>query len=214
MSLRQQPRRSVKTVLNYYEDAREGEDDSDSDGGRGCSTPNPRRGKAKPERNGSEAKQVRRKRSSKLSKFPTIPLDVMYEVSCPVPGQLGSPLTFSVTQIFSLLHPRDLLRVSWTTKAFRGVLSDRSLKPIWKESLASIEGLPSCPRDLSEPAYAALLFSPYCSVRDGLLMVLALSDSSGRDRDALNHGRLWSGSFGGGSVDLALQTRMSHYPQK
>ena len=214
MSLRQQPRRSVKTVLSYYEDAREGEDDSDSDGGRGCSTPNPRRGKAKPERNGSEAKQVRRKRSSKLSKFPTIPLDVMYEVSRPVPGQSGPPLTFSVTQIFSLLHPRDLLRVSWTTKAFRGVISDRSLKPIWKESLASIEGLPSCPRDLSEPAYAALLFSPYCSVRDGLLMVLASSDSSGRDRDAPNHGLLWSGSFGGGSVDLALQTRMSHYPQK
>ena len=85
-------------------------------------------------------------------------------------------LTFSVTQIFSLLHPRDLLRVSWATKAFRAVLNDRSSKPIWRTSLASVDELPPCPRDLPEPAYAALLFSPYCFVRNGLLAILACAD--------------------------------------
>ena len=93
MSLRLQPRRSVKTVLSYYEDAQESEDDYGSDGGHGYSTPSPRRGKAKLERSGSESKQVRRKRSSKLSKFPAMPLDVIYEVGCLLPGQ-GPPLTF------------------------------------------------------------------------------------------------------------------------
>ena len=93
MSLRLQPRRSVKTVLSYYEDAQESENDYSSDGGHGHSTPNPRRGKAKPERSGSEAKQVRRKKSSKLSKFPAMPLDVMYEVGCLMPGR-GPRLRF------------------------------------------------------------------------------------------------------------------------
>ncbi|KAF9646073.1 hypothetical protein BDM02DRAFT_3189139 [Thelephora ganbajun] len=143
MSSRLQPRRSVKTVMNYYEDAQESEDDYDYDDGRGHSAPNPQRGKSKPEHSGSEAKQTRR-RSGRLSKLPAMPLDVMYE-------------------IFSLLHPRDLLRMSWTTKAFRGVLTDRSSKLIWKMSLASVDELPPCPRDLAEPAYAALLFGPYCS---------------------------------------------------
>ena len=80
MSSRLQPRRSVKTVLNYYEDAQESEDDYDSDHDHGYSAPNPRRGKSRLEQGGSEAKQTRRRRSGKLSKLPAMPLDVMYEV--------------------------------------------------------------------------------------------------------------------------------------
>ena len=210
MSSRLQPRRSVKTVLSYYEDTQESEDDYNSDDGHGRSAPSPRRGKTKPEQGGSEAKQTRRRRSGKLSKFPAMPLDVMYEVSyrCLVPGQ---SLRLR-TQIFSLLHPRDLLRVSWTTKAFRAVLNDRSSKPIWRTSLASIDGLPPCPKDLSEPMYAALLFSPYCSVRDGSLVVFMWPDSSGCDRNAPSHGPLLSGSFPEDFVNRAFQFCTSHYP--
>jgi len=124
-----------------------------------------------------------------------------------------SLLTFSATQIFSLLHPRDLLRVSWTTKAFRSVLSDRSSKPIWKASLASVDGLPPCPSDLPEPAYATLLFNPYCSVCDGSMVVFSWSDCSKHNRDASNHGHLWSGNFDGDFVNHALQMRTSHYPE-
>ena len=82
MSPRLQPRRSVKTVLNYYEDAQESEDDYRSGNGHERSAQHPRRGKVKTERSGSEAKQARRRRSGKLSKFPAMPLDVMYEVGC------------------------------------------------------------------------------------------------------------------------------------
>ena len=177
MTSRLQPRRSVKTVLNYYEGAQESGDDYDSDDGHGRSTPSPRHGKTKLEQGGSEPKQTRRRRSGRLSKFPAMPLDVMYEVRCLVLGW-GPSLTFPATQIFSLLHPRDLLRVSWTTKAFRGVLTDRSSKPIWKTSLASVDELPPCPRDLPEPAYAALLFSPYCSVSTELVVVLSWADNT------------------------------------
>ena len=211
MSSRLQPRRSVKTVLNYYEDALESDDGYDSDNGHrhGHSALSPRRSKTKLERSGSEAKQTGRRRSGRLSKFPAMPLDVMYEVCCLGSGW-GPMLTSLATQIFSLLHPRDLLRVSWTTKAFRGVLTDRSSKPIWKTSLATVDELPPCPTDLAEPAYAALLFCPYCSVRSGLLTILAWADSSKYCRDVRNRGRLWSGSFGGGFVNRALRMRTLH----
>ena len=87
MSSRLQPRRSVKTVLNYYEGAQESEDDYNSNEDHGYSAPNPRRGKNKLEQDGSEAKQTRRRRSGKLSKLPAMPLDVMYEVRGPLSGQ-------------------------------------------------------------------------------------------------------------------------------
>lgn len=86
MSSRLQPCRSVKTVLSYYEDVQESEDDYESDDDHERSVQNPRRGKVKTERSGSEAKQARRRRSGKLSKFPAMPLDVMYEVGCLMPG--------------------------------------------------------------------------------------------------------------------------------
>lgn len=35
---------------------------------------------------------------------------------------------------------------------------------MWITSLASIEGLPPCPKDMSEPAYSALLFCRACNV--------------------------------------------------
>ena len=87
MSSRLQPRRSVKTVLSYYEDTQESGDDHGSDGDHAHSAPDPRRGKTKLEWIGSEAKQTRRRRSGKLSKFPAMPLDVMYEVGRLLPGQ-------------------------------------------------------------------------------------------------------------------------------
>lgn len=87
MSSRLQPHRLAKAVLSYYEDAQQSEGDHDSDTGHGHSTPNPRRGKTKPERGGFEVKQTRRRRSGRLSKFPAMPLDVMFEVRRLRPGQ-------------------------------------------------------------------------------------------------------------------------------
>ena len=42
---------------------------------------------------------------------------------------------------------------------------DKSNKFIWANSFAVDEDVPKCPKDISEPAWAQLLFSPYCQVR-------------------------------------------------
>lgn len=68
------------------------------------------------------------------------------------------------TQIFSHLHPQDLLRISWTTKAFRRVLTSTSSKTVWMDSFAAVAGLPDCPEDMNEVEYASLLFNPLCQV--------------------------------------------------
>ena len=48
--------------------------------------------------------------------------------------------------------------------------------------MASVDELPPCPRDLPEPTYAALLFSPYCSVSNGIVAATTWAD------DVLNIG--------------------------
>ena len=68
-------------------------------------------------------------------------------------------------QIFCLLHPKDLLRLSWCTKSLRAVLTSRSSRFVWATALAAIEGLPPCPQGLTEITYSNLLFHPYCCVR-------------------------------------------------
>ncbi|EPS96273.1 hypothetical protein FOMPIDRAFT_1130802, partial [Fomitopsis schrenkii] len=64
-------------------------------------------------------------------------------------------------------HPRDLLNLSRTSKAFHGFLMRRSSARIWKEALRRVEALPPCPTDLIEPAWAALVFWPFCMVCGG-----------------------------------------------
>jgi hypothetical protein len=41
---------------------------------------------------------------------------------------------------------------------------DKSNKFIWANSFAVDEDVPKCPQDISEPAWAQLLYSPYCQV--------------------------------------------------
>ena len=66
-------------------------------------------------------------------------------------------------QIFSHMHPRDLLNLARTTKAFRTFLMSRSSAPFWKAARQQLE-LPECPPHLSEPAYANLVFFFHCHV--------------------------------------------------
>lgn len=42
---------------------------------------------------------------------------------------------------------------------------------IWKQSIASVEGLPACPEDMQEPVYAALVFDKHCFVSPSVLSV-------------------------------------------
>ncbi|KAF5341665.1 hypothetical protein D9611_002142 [Ephemerocybe angulata] len=69
-----------------------------------------------------------------------------------------------LSEIYALLHPVDLLQLARTSKVFRKVLMNRqaSRKMIWLPALASIRGLPPCPKDLAEPRYINLLLESTC----------------------------------------------------
>lgn len=41
----------------------------------------------------------------------------------------------------------------------------RSAVTIWRSALSSVEDLPDCPPDLTEPGFANLLFDHHCHVR-------------------------------------------------
>ncbi|KZT19471.1 hypothetical protein NEOLEDRAFT_1142039 [Neolentinus lepideus HHB14362 ss-1] len=94
-------------------------------------------------RNSPGKGRSRQKRNGKLALLPTLPLDVLFE-------------------IFGHLLPLDLLHLARITKAFRRILMHRSSKTIWKNALSNIDGLPPCPDDMSEPAYANLAFDLHC----------------------------------------------------
>ncbi|KAI0705063.1 hypothetical protein C8T65DRAFT_809895, partial [Cerioporus squamosus] len=83
--------------------------------------------------------------------MPNMPLDVLFE-------------------IFRFLHPRDLLNLARTTKDFRALLMRRSSASFWATSRKQIQELPEIPENLSEPAYANLLFYNHCHrcLRTGL----------------------------------------------
>ncbi|EIW60439.1 uncharacterized protein TRAVEDRAFT_77410, partial [Trametes versicolor FP-101664 SS1] len=86
-----------------------------------------------------------RGRRGGLKDMPYMPLDVLVE-------------------IFSLMHPRDLLNLARTTRAFRSFLMNRAASPFWRDARKTVEGLPDCPPYLSEPAYANLTFFACCHV--------------------------------------------------
>ncbi|KAH9915667.1 uncharacterized protein B0H18DRAFT_1215366 [Fomitopsis serialis] len=72
--------------------------------------------------------------------------------------------------ILLYFQPQDLLSVSRTSKAFHAFLMKKSSARYWKESLERLKGPPPFPKDMIEPAWVALLFSPHCTgVRDELL---------------------------------------------
>lgn len=55
--------------------------------------------------------------------------------------------------------------MSRISKSFRRVLIHPSSKPVWTSSFACIDGLPQCPRNLSLPAWANLIYGKHCHVK-------------------------------------------------
>ena len=55
---------------------------------------------------------------------------------------------------------------------------NQSMAVYWKRARENIEGLPACPDDLSEPAYANLMFYAHCHVGIALhvSLMFALTD--------------------------------------
>ncbi|KAJ6501134.1 hypothetical protein C8R47DRAFT_1040061 [Mycena vitilis] len=79
----------------------------------------------------------------KLSLLPDLPLDILFE-------------------IFEHLSPADILHLARTAQDFRRILMHRSAIGVWKSSLRQAIGLPERPKEMSEPAWVNLLYSPYC----------------------------------------------------
>ncbi|KAI0675149.1 hypothetical protein C8Q78DRAFT_1010751 [Trametes maxima] len=84
-----------------------------------------------------------RGRRGGLKDMPKMPLDILIE-------------------IFSRMHPRDLLNLARTSKDFRAFLMSRQSASFWRAARQQVHDLPECPQFLSEPQYANLLFFPYC----------------------------------------------------
>lgn len=62
----------------------------------------------------------------------------------------------------------DLLRVSWANKAFHNILAKKSSRHVWIASFGNLpvsQRPPQCPEDLTEIAYANILYNPHCMVR-------------------------------------------------
>ncbi|KAB5590866.1 Protein SFI1 [Ceratobasidium theobromae] len=67
-------------------------------------------------------------------------------------------------EIAKYLHPSDLVMLSRANKFFRSLFMSRRSAPIWSSARQSIPDLPPCPGDISEPQYAAMLFTTACSM--------------------------------------------------
>ncbi|KAI1789102.1 hypothetical protein LXA43DRAFT_1096669 [Ganoderma leucocontextum] len=65
-------------------------------------------------------------------------------------------------EIVSHLHPLDLLHLARTSRLLRKTILARNSIGAWKKSIGSVEGLPACPKDMSESVYAALVFDRHC----------------------------------------------------
>jgi hypothetical protein len=97
---------------------------------------------------------------------------------CRVLVDVELPAHQSSLKIFCALNPYDLLRLGRTTKALRSVVMSRSARSVWMRSFRNIDGLPSCPDDMTEPAWAHLAFEPVCDVCCAYVVLLGSDTDS------------------------------------
>ncbi|KDQ12603.1 hypothetical protein BOTBODRAFT_34331 [Botryobasidium botryosum FD-172 SS1] len=111
---------------------------------RSAATTRPRKkAKVVDEKQADPPKRSRRKAGMLAPLITSMPLEILFE-------------------ILSNLLPIDLLHLSWTNKAFRGILLRRSSIVIWEAARAQVPDLPECPADLNEVQYANLVFGTHC----------------------------------------------------
>lgn len=103
--------------------------------------------------------------TGELAPLKDMPLDIFFEACSKITlGCQMSALTSLHIQIMSHLSPLDLLRISWSSKHFRKLLMNRNHRLLWVTARRSGPGLPDPPTELSEPRYAALMFTKVCFV--------------------------------------------------
>jgi len=67
-------------------------------------------------------------------------------------------------QVVSYLDPEDLLKLCRLSKRSRALFLSKNCTAVWRDVLARVVDLPKCPRDLTEPQYASLVFDKFCMV--------------------------------------------------
>jgi len=98
-----------------------------------------------------------------------VPLDIAFEVAATFDGNYPR---INHAQIFSLVWPIDLLQLARTSKALRAHLMSRSSAPIWTACRQQVEGLPPCPKHLSDPQYFDLAFDHHCQVSGTIWLIV------------------------------------------
>ncbi|KAI0768936.1 hypothetical protein BC629DRAFT_1535598 [Irpex lacteus] len=93
---------------------------------------------------GRPTKRVVRGRRAALQQIMSMPMDVFYEICLH-------------------LQPKDLLSLARSSKELRSLFMSRKTLFLWKAARLNMPGMPSCPEDMSEPAYASLMFDTHCS---------------------------------------------------
>ena len=99
-----------------------------------------------------------------LSELMNMPLDVFFEVRPVHSAFITFSSRMSLSQVAAHLHPLDMLNLARTSKPLRSLVLATSCRSAWIASFATLHGLPSCPANMSEPSYAALLFDRHCFV--------------------------------------------------
>ncbi|KAJ7284360.1 hypothetical protein C8J57DRAFT_691087 [Mycena rebaudengoi] len=84
-------------------------------------------------------------KGGRLEQLLQVPLDILFEV-------------------LSHLLPLDILLLARLSNKLRSVLMHRSALHAWKTARANVLGLPDPPAEMSEPAWADLVFDRHCSV--------------------------------------------------
>ncbi len=90
-------------------------------------------------------------------------MDVVYEVRTENENQsLQRSELIPLIQIATYLEPADLLRLVRTNTWLRSLFLSKTVPP-WKQARRFLR-IPDCPKDLSEPEYASLVFDDDCHV--------------------------------------------------
>ncbi|KAG8897035.1 hypothetical protein FRC01_011503, partial [Tulasnella sp. 417] len=154
-------------------DEEDSEVSDDEDSGSSSQTSSTRAGKSEVRYEPGKNRQPNRKKrkvmdanitSEYLTKdiFSTLPLDLVHEI-------LGH------------LHPLDLLHLARTCKMLRSYLMSKRSTSTWKNAReAIVPTVPQCPKDQSEPQWAALLFSRDCTAITTLLASQTCGTSQAR----------------------------------
>lgn len=81
---------------------------------------------------------------------------------------MGGLLTVPPSTIAGHLDPHTLLHMSRVSKTFRALLMSKSSRAIWINSRNSVELPDLTAEDLSEPAYASLVYDRHCHASTSL----------------------------------------------